>query len=121
MNTHEETHSGYTVDIVQIFKMSRHGETERFQKVRIFLIYLHNLKEQNVVSNDNFSKLSCSLLVQEIGCFCGMVLGWATGQGSFLRVIRVSSINSIITTHITDGFTWISNSWVVAYSLSSKL
>ncbi|EES02927.1 hypothetical protein BDA96_03G167900 [Sorghum bicolor] len=32
MNTHEETHSGYTVDIVQIFKMSRHGETERFQK-----------------------------------------------------------------------------------------
>jgi hypothetical protein len=75
MNTHEETHSGYTVDIVQIFKMSRHGETERFQKVRIFLIYLHNLKEQNVVSNDNFSKLSCSLLVQEIGCFCGMVLG----------------------------------------------
>jgi hypothetical protein len=75
MNTHEETHSGYTVDIVQIFKMSRHGETERFQKVRIFLIYLHNLKEQNVVSNDNFSKLLCSLLVQEIGCFCGMVLG----------------------------------------------
>lgn len=32
MNTHGKTHSGYTVDIVQIFKMSRHGETERFQK-----------------------------------------------------------------------------------------
>nr|CAB3473102.1 unnamed protein product [Digitaria exilis] len=32
MNTHGKTHSGYTVDIVQIFKVSRHGETERFQK-----------------------------------------------------------------------------------------
>lgn len=31
-NTHGKTHSGYTVDIVQIFKVSRHGETERFQK-----------------------------------------------------------------------------------------
>ncbi|KAK8452748.1 hypothetical protein SEVIR_5G162200v4 [Setaria viridis] len=38
MNTHGKTHSGYTVDIVQIFKVFRHGETERFQKVRIFLI-----------------------------------------------------------------------------------
>ncbi|XP_062210305.1 poly [ADP-ribose] polymerase 2-A-like [Phragmites australis] len=32
MNTHGKTHSGYTVDIVQIFKVSRLGETERFQK-----------------------------------------------------------------------------------------
>ncbi|XP_062198362.1 poly [ADP-ribose] polymerase 2-like isoform X2 [Phragmites australis] len=32
MNTHAKTHSGYTVDVVQIFKVSRHGETERFQK-----------------------------------------------------------------------------------------
>nr|CAB3477137.1 unnamed protein product [Digitaria exilis] len=32
MNTHGKTHSCYTVDIVQIFKVSRHGETERFQK-----------------------------------------------------------------------------------------
>ncbi|KAF8772791.1 hypothetical protein HU200_005378 [Digitaria exilis] len=32
MNTHARTHSGYTVDIVQIFKVYRHGETERFQK-----------------------------------------------------------------------------------------
>lgn len=31
-STHGKTHSGYTVDIVQIFKVSRHGETERFQK-----------------------------------------------------------------------------------------
>ncbi|XP_021313014.1 poly [ADP-ribose] polymerase 2 isoform X1 [Sorghum bicolor] len=31
-NTHGKTHSGYTVDIVQIFNVSRHGETERFQK-----------------------------------------------------------------------------------------
>ncbi|XP_066311093.1 poly [ADP-ribose] polymerase 2-like [Miscanthus floridulus] len=31
-NTHGKTHSGSTVDIVQIFKVSRHGETERFQK-----------------------------------------------------------------------------------------
>lgn len=31
-NTHGKTHSGYTVDIAQIFKVSRHGETERFQK-----------------------------------------------------------------------------------------
>ncbi|CAL4976394.1 unnamed protein product [Urochloa decumbens] len=32
MNTHGKTHSGYAVDIVQIFKVCRHGETERFQK-----------------------------------------------------------------------------------------
>ncbi|KAL6615347.1 hypothetical protein ACP70R_037617 [Stipagrostis hirtigluma subsp. patula] len=32
LSTHGKTHSGYTVDIVQIFKVSRHGETERFQK-----------------------------------------------------------------------------------------
>jgi ABC-type transport system involved in Fe-S cluster assembly fused permease/ATPase subunit len=43
MNTHGKTHSGYTVDIVQIFKVFRHGETERFEKVRI---YLHNPKWQ---------------------------------------------------------------------------
>ncbi|CAO2184642.1 unnamed protein product [Urochloa humidicola] len=32
MNTHAKTHSGYTVDVVQVFKVCRHGETERFQK-----------------------------------------------------------------------------------------
>ncbi|CAO2203462.1 unnamed protein product [Urochloa humidicola] len=32
MNTHGKAHSGYTVDIAQIFKVSRHGEIEKFQK-----------------------------------------------------------------------------------------
>ncbi|KAL5701307.1 NAD(+) ADP-ribosyltransferase [Ranunculus cassubicifolius] len=31
-NTHANTHLSYTVDIVQIFRISRHGETERFKK-----------------------------------------------------------------------------------------
>ncbi|KAG8052277.1 hypothetical protein GUJ93_ZPchr0001g29399 [Zizania palustris] len=31
-NTHGKTHTAYTVDIVQIFKVSKHDETERFQK-----------------------------------------------------------------------------------------
>ncbi|KAL8548706.1 hypothetical protein ACS0TY_007826 [Phlomoides rotata] len=31
-NTHAKTHSGYGVDIVQIFKVSRKGEAERFRK-----------------------------------------------------------------------------------------
>lgn len=31
-NTHGKTHSGYTVDIVQIFRVSREGESERFVK-----------------------------------------------------------------------------------------
>ncbi|RVW54624.1 Poly [ADP-ribose] polymerase 2-A [Vitis vinifera] len=31
-NTHAETHSNYTVDIVQIFRVSREGEVERFRK-----------------------------------------------------------------------------------------
>ncbi|XP_057426984.1 poly [ADP-ribose] polymerase 2 [Lotus japonicus] len=31
-NTHAETHSNYTVDIVQIFRTSRKGEAERFRK-----------------------------------------------------------------------------------------
>lgn len=32
-NTHAKTHSNYTVDIVQIFRVSRKGENERFRKV----------------------------------------------------------------------------------------
>ncbi|WOG94738.1 hypothetical protein DCAR_0314035 [Daucus carota subsp. sativus] len=31
-NTHAKTHSNYTVDIVQIFRVSREGEAERFKK-----------------------------------------------------------------------------------------
>ncbi|XP_071721412.1 poly [ADP-ribose] polymerase 2 [Rutidosis leptorrhynchoides] len=31
-NTHAKTHSDYTVEIVQIFRTSRHGETDRFSK-----------------------------------------------------------------------------------------
>ncbi|KAJ8557738.1 hypothetical protein K7X08_004504 [Anisodus acutangulus] len=31
-NTHAKTHSGYAVDIVKIFRASRDGETERYQK-----------------------------------------------------------------------------------------
>ncbi|KAL2499707.1 Poly [ADP-ribose] polymerase 2 [Abeliophyllum distichum] len=31
-NTHAKTHSGYTADIVQVFKVSREGEAERFEK-----------------------------------------------------------------------------------------
>ncbi|KAF8014925.1 hypothetical protein BT93_H0658 [Corymbia citriodora subsp. variegata] len=31
-NTHAKTHSSYTVDIAQIFQVSREGETERFNK-----------------------------------------------------------------------------------------
>lgn len=37
-NTHAKTHSSYTVDIVQIFRVSRAGEVEQFGKV-----LLHNL------------------------------------------------------------------------------
>ncbi|KAJ0052867.1 hypothetical protein Pint_00959 [Pistacia integerrima] len=32
LNTHAKTHSSYTVDIVQIFKVEREGEVERFKK-----------------------------------------------------------------------------------------
>ncbi|KAE9460473.1 hypothetical protein C3L33_07626, partial [Rhododendron williamsianum] len=32
-NTHAKTHSGYGVDIVQIFRVSREGEEERFRKM----------------------------------------------------------------------------------------
>lgn len=32
-NTHAKTHSGYVVDIVQIFKVDKVGEDERFKKV----------------------------------------------------------------------------------------
>ncbi|PPS00040.1 hypothetical protein GOBAR_AA20633 [Gossypium barbadense] len=31
-NTHAQTHSNYTVDVVQIFKVTRDGESERFKK-----------------------------------------------------------------------------------------
>ncbi|TMW94770.1 hypothetical protein EJD97_009818 [Solanum chilense] len=31
-NTHAKIHSGYAVDIVQVFRASRYGENERFQK-----------------------------------------------------------------------------------------
>jgi len=33
-NTLAKTHSSYAVDIVQVFRASRNGETERFQKVK---------------------------------------------------------------------------------------
>lgn len=32
-NTHAKTHSNYTVDIVQLFRVSREGEVDRFGKV----------------------------------------------------------------------------------------
>ncbi|XP_072954736.1 poly [ADP-ribose] polymerase 2-A [Typha angustifolia] len=32
LNTHGKTHSSYAVEIIQIFKVSRHGELERFKK-----------------------------------------------------------------------------------------
>ncbi|KAK9201869.1 hypothetical protein WN944_017077 [Citrus x changshan-huyou] len=32
LNTHAKTHSAYSVDIVQIFRVEREGETERFRK-----------------------------------------------------------------------------------------
>lgn len=34
-NTHAKTHSGYDVDITQIFKVSREGEFEQFHKVSL--------------------------------------------------------------------------------------
>lgn len=42
LNTHAETHSFYTVDIVQIFKVEREGEVERFKKV-IVLLYNYDV------------------------------------------------------------------------------
>ncbi|KDO87189.1 hypothetical protein CISIN_1g043135mg, partial [Citrus sinensis] len=33
LNTHAKTHSSYSVDIVQIFRVEREGETERFKKL----------------------------------------------------------------------------------------
>jgi hypothetical protein len=77
-NTHGKTHSGYTVDIVHIFKVSRHGETERFQKVRYFcsvIICTTQKIELRHMIDFQHIHYPCSLLVQEIGCFCGMVLG----------------------------------------------
>lgn len=32
-NTHAKTHSNYTVDINQVFRVSRGGENEQFKKV----------------------------------------------------------------------------------------
>lgn len=33
VNTHANTHYNYDIDIVQIFRVSREGEAERFKKV----------------------------------------------------------------------------------------
>lgn len=33
-NTHAKSHSNYAVDIVQIFKVSRQGEPDRFRQVK---------------------------------------------------------------------------------------
>ena len=38
-NTHAKTHSQYTVDIAQIFKISREGENERFRKVMVHFLF----------------------------------------------------------------------------------
>lgn len=34
-NTHAKTHSGYTVDIAHLFRISREGELDRFGKVKL--------------------------------------------------------------------------------------
>lgn len=39
-NTHAKTHSNYTVDIVQIFRVSRDGEDNRFKEVRLLFLLL---------------------------------------------------------------------------------
>ncbi|XP_042426301.1 poly [ADP-ribose] polymerase 2-like [Zingiber officinale] len=67
LNAHAKAHLGYTIDIVQIFKVSRKDELERFKKVKM----------------DPF--VSHFLLTPRIGCFCGMVLDSQTGPGSFLK------------------------------------
>lgn len=100
-NTHAETHSNYTVEIVQIFRTMKEGEAERFRKVwlmhcwiRIFAcLYFCNSVVDILYLNlvDCYLTLYGSFLIQRIGCFCGMVLGSQTGLEFYLKVI--SSLN----------------------------
>lgn len=54
-NTHAKTHSNYTVDIVQIFRVSREGEAERFKKVMeyilMFVAFLASVDSYSVACN----------------------------------------------------------------------
>uniref|UniRef100_A0A0E0C1M0 Poly [ADP-ribose] polymerase n=1 Tax=Oryza meridionalis TaxID=40149 RepID=A0A0E0C1M0_9ORYZ len=63
-NTHGKTHTGYTVDIVQIFKVSRLGEMERFQKVCELLLLKHLF--QDSCSGKGYTLLICFPRVQTI-------------------------------------------------------
>jgi hypothetical protein len=79
MNTHDKARSDCTVDVVQIFKVSRHGETEKFQKVR----FISNLsaqckpKEQRV-TNFQYIYAVCQYRKQDafVAWFSVEQLGW---------------------------------------------
>jgi len=40
-NTHAKTHSNYTAEIVQIFRISKDGEADNFSKVVKFVASIH--------------------------------------------------------------------------------
>lgn len=76
-NTHAKTHSCYTVDIEQIFKVTREGEIERFGKVspfkysRTFVIYHYHKRSYELFSS---------------ACLCGVILiPWAFVQFSSVK------------------------------------
>lgn len=69
-NTHAKTHSGYTVEIAQLFRASRAVEADRFQQVMLRYLKLVLTVPYYLISH--FGTVLGSSQVRRIGCYSGM-------------------------------------------------
>lgn len=93
-NTHAKTHSGYTVEIAQLFRASRAGEADRFQQVVQACISLYTTI---LVFFFFFGQCeTCIFLgssqVRRIGCYSGMGHVSLTGLVFYLKVTTGFSV-----------------------------
>ncbi|KAE9611821.1 putative NAD(+) ADP-ribosyltransferase transcription regulator SAP family [Lupinus albus] len=97
-NTHAETHSNYTVEIVQIFNVSREGEAERFKK-------FSSTKNRMLLWHGSRLTNWTGILSQglRIAPPEAPVTGYMFGKGVYFADMFSKSANYCYATHIKDG------------------
>ncbi|KAK3020850.1 hypothetical protein RJ639_045532 [Escallonia herrerae] len=99
-NTHAKTHSNYAVDIVQIFRVSREGEVERFKKfstTRNRVLLWHGSRLTNwtgILSQGNLLFLSLRIAPPE-----APVTGYMFGKGVYFADMFSKSANYCCSTN----------------------
>ncbi|KAK2965174.1 hypothetical protein RJ640_019929, partial [Escallonia rubra] len=99
-NTHAKTHSNYAVDIVQIFRVSREGEIERFKKfstTRNRMLLWHGSRLTNwtgILSQGNLFFLSLRIAPPE-----APVTGYMFGKGVYFADMFSKSANYCCSTN----------------------